>query len=195
MTPFEAVSDALLPWIIRIAGLLWLIGAFMLYRQIRMEMALDRMTSRIEEMAREMRADLPPEGEDQGAPEDTLEDTYGDIDAPVRPREKSEEEKASDAWIDRDDAARRGWIAGQAVVLAATAIAMILLHPFAAWLVALLVLGQGVYFIWREHTARHAPGAEAASHARPTASTVNAAWFSLVIATLVWSAAFRGLLT
>jgi ABC-type nickel/cobalt efflux system permease component RcnA len=190
VTPYEAFSDALLPWIIRIAGLLWLVGAFMLFRQIRVEMALDRMTSRIEEMAREMRADLPPEGEDQG--ED--EDTYGDLDAPVRPRKTTAEEKATDAWIDRDDAARRGWIAGQAVVLAATAIAMMIMHPFAAWLTALLVLGQGVYFIWREHTARHAPTAEAAAHARPTPATVNAAWFSLVIATLVWAAAFRGLL-
>jgi ABC-type nickel/cobalt efflux system permease component RcnA len=189
VTPYEAFSDALLPWIIRIAGLLWLVGAFMLFRQIRVEMALDRMTSRIEEMAREMRADLPPEG-DEG--ED--EDTYGDLDAPVRPRKTTAEEKATDAWIDRDDAARRGWIAGQAVVLAATAIAMMILHPFAAWLTALLVLGQGVYFIWREHTARHAPTAEAAAHARPTPATVNAAWFSLVIATLVWAAAFRGLL-
>lgn len=187
MAPYEALSDALLPWIIRIAGLLWLAGAFMLFRQIRMEMALDRMTSRIEEMAREMRANEPPVDEDA--------DTYGDIDAPVRPRERSEQEKAADAWIDRDDAARRGWIAGQAVVLAATAIAMIILHPFAAWLTALLVLGQGVYFIWREHTARRAPSADAAAHARPTRATVNAAWFSLVIATLVWAAAFRGLLT
>ncbi len=186
MTPYEALSDALLPWIIRIAGVLWLLGALMLFRQIRMEMALDRMTSRIAEMARDMRADDPPVNEDA--------DTYGDIDAPVRPREKSAEETAADAWIDRDDAARRGWIAGQAVVLAATAIAMILLHPFAAWLTALLVLGQGVYFIWREHTARRAPTAEAAAHARPTAQTVNAAWFSLVVATLVWAAAFRGLL-
>ena len=73
----------------------------------------------------------------------------------VRPRAIAGE--ATERWIDRDDAARRGWIAGQAVVLAATALAMMLLHPFAAWLVALLVLGQGVYFIWREHTARHAP--------------------------------------
>ena len=184
MAPYEAISDALLPWIIRIAGLLWLVGALMLFRQIRTEMALDRMTSRIEEMARDLAADPPPEDED----------TYGDIDAPVRPREKSEQEKAADAWIDRDDAARRGWIAGQAVVLAATAITMLILHPFAAWLTALLVLGQGVYFIWREFTARRAPTAEAAAHARPTAQTVNAAWFSLVVATLVWAAAFRGLL-
>ena len=188
MTPYEALSDALLPWIIRIAGLLWLLGALMLFRQIRMEMALDRMTSRIEEMSRQFQDDVP-------ADEDTPEaDTYGDIDAPVRRREKSAEENASDAWIDRDDAARRGWIAGQAVVLAATAIGMIFLHPFAAWLTALLVLGQGVYFIWREYTARRAPTAEAAAHARPTAQTVNAAWFSLVVATLVWAAAFRGLL-
>lgn len=186
MTPFEAVSDAILPWIIRIAGFLWLIGAFMLFRQIRMEMALDRMTSQLEDMARSVEADLPTD-----APS---EDTYGDIDAPVTPRAKSDEEKATDAWMDRDDAARRGWIAGQAVVLAITAITMVILHPFAAWMVALLVLGQGVYFIWREHTARRAPNAETAAHARPTASTVNAAWFSLVVATLVWAAAFRGLL-
>lgn len=186
MAPYEAFSDALLPWIIRLAGVLWLLGALMLFRQIRMEMALDNMTTRIEEMARDMRAHDPPVDEDT--------DTYGDIDAPVRPREKSEQEKASDAWIDRDDAARRGWIAGQAVVLGLTAITMIILHPFAAWLTALLVLGQGVYFIWREYTARRAPTVDAAAHARPTAQTVNAAWFSLVVATLVWAAAFRGLL-
>ena len=186
MTPFEAISDAILPWIIRIAGFLWLIGAFILFRQIRMEMALDRMTSQLEDMARSVEADLLPDA--------SSEDTYGDIDAPVTPRAKPDEEKATDAWMDRDDAARRGWIAGQAVVLAITAITMVVLHPFAAWMVALLVLGQGVYFIWREHTARRAPNAETAAHARPTASTVNAAWFSLVVATLVWAAAFRGLL-
>lgn len=185
MTPFEAISDAVLPWIIRIAGLLWLLGAVMLFRQIRMEMALDNMTAKLEQMTRDFAAD---------AAQPDPEDTYGDIDAPVIPRPRSEDEKRIDAWTDRDDAARRGWIAGQAVVLGITAIAMMLLHPFAAWLVALLVLGQGVYFIWREYTARHAPNAETATHARPSASTVNAGWFSLVIATLVWAAAFRGLL-
>ena len=49
----EAFSDGLLGWIIRIAGLFWLVGAFMLYRQIRMEMMLDRMTSRIKTRTRE----------------------------------------------------------------------------------------------------------------------------------------------
>ena len=178
---FETFSDAVLPWIIRIAGLFWLLGALMLFRQIRTEMALDNMTAKLEQMTRDFAADEP-------------EDTYSDIDAPVAPRQKTDAEKRIDAWTDRDDAARRGWIAGQAVVLGITAIAMILLHPFAAWLAALLVLGQGVYFIWREHTARHAPNAEAAKHARPSASTVNAGWFSLVVATLVWAAEFRGLL-
>lgn len=187
MTPLEAVSDAVLPWIIRIAGLLWLLGAWMLFRQIRMEMVLDRMTARVEEIARDLPADLADE-------EAAADDTYGDIDAPVTPREKSAEEKAIDAWMNRDDAARRGWIAGQAVVLGATAIAMILLHPLAAWLAAFLVFGQGAYFFWREHVARRAPSSEAAEHARPTASTVNAGWVSLAVATLVWIAAFRGLL-
>ena len=184
----EAFSDGLLGWIIRIAGLFWLFGAFMLYRQIRMEMMLDRMTSRIETMTRDMEAGGSPE---TGSAE---EDTYGDIDAPVQRKERTAEEQAIDRWTDRDDAARRGWIAAQSVVLGVTALSMILLHPLAAWLVALLVIGQGVYFIWREHTARHAPNAETAAHARPSASTVNAGWFSLVVATLVWAAAFRGVL-
>jgi Flp pilus assembly protein TadB len=171
----DAVANVVLPWIIRIAGLLWLIGAFALIRQIRMEMALDRMTTRVEEVARDF----------------AREETLAEDD---RPRVKSAAEKAAELWQSRDDAARRGWIAGQAVVLAATGIAMLLLHPAAAWLVALLVMGQGVYFIWREYTARRAPSVEAGAHARPSARTVNAGWFTLFIATLVWTAAFRGLL-
>ena len=79
-------------------------------------------------------------------------------------------------------------------MLGVTALAMILLHPTAAWLVALLVIGQGAYFFWREYTARHAPDAESADHARPTTSTVNAGWFSVIVACLVWAAAFRGVL-
>lgn len=171
MTPQDAVANAVLPWIIRIAGLLWLLGAFALLRQIRAEMAIDGMATRIEQMTRDFATDDPASG---------------------HPPAKSE--TATERWIARDDAARRGWIAGQAVVLAATGIAMVLMHPFAAWMAALLVLGQGVYFIWREYTARHAPDAEAAAHARPTRSTVNAGWFSLVVAMFVWMAAFRGLL-
>ena len=175
MTPLDAVANAVLPWIIRIAGLLWLLGAFALLRQIRTEMAIDGMTARIEQMARDFAED----------------ETF---DADDRPRVKGEAERAIDRWKDRDDAARRGWIAGQAVVLGATGIAMVLMHPFASWMAALLVLGQGVYFIWREFTARRAPSADAAAHARPTRSTVNAGWFSLVVAMFVWMAAFRGLL-
>jgi len=169
LTPLDAVANAVLPWIIRLAGLFWLLGAFALIRQIRMEMTLDRMTARIEDMARD----------------------FSDND---KPSLKSPAELSAERWQARDDAARRGWIAGQSVVLAATGIAMVLMHPFAAWLVALLVLGQGIYFIWREWTARHAPDAEAAAHARPTPATVNAGWVSLVVAMLVWTAAFRGLL-
>ncbi len=169
MTPLDAVANAVLPWIIRLAGLFWLIGAFALIRQIRMEMTLDRMTARIEDMARD----------------------FADND---KPSLKSATELPAERWQSRDDAARRGWIAGQSVVLAATGIAMVLMHPFAAWMAALLVLGQGVYFIWREYTARRAPDAEAAAHARPTRATVNAGWVSLVVAMLVWTAAFRGLL-
>lgn len=173
----EAVSDAILPWIIRIAGLFWLLGAFMLFRQIRVEMALDRMTSKLEDMARQLERDAIAAG-DPVAPAPT----------------KSEQDQAINRWIERDDTARRGWIAAQAVVLAATALAMMMLHPFAAWLAALLVLGQGAYFFWREWTARRAPDAESATHARPTRATVNAGWLSLLVAMLVWSAAFRGLL-
>ena len=175
----EAFSDGLLGWIIRIAGLFWLLGAFALLRQIRMEMALDRMTSKLEGIARDLERDAFSADDRDGQPS----------------KLKTPEEEAVDRWQDRDDAARRGWIAAQAVVLAATALAMMLLHPFAAWLVALLVLGQGFYFFWREWTARRAPNAEAAAHARPSRATVNAGWVSLAVAMLVWSAAFRGLLT
>ena len=182
----EAFSDGLLGWIIRIAGLMWLFGALMLFRQIRMEMALDGMTKRLETMSREFEA--------SGITDDVADGDYADMDRPNEPAPRTAEEQAVDRWMERDDAARRGWIAGQAVVLGATALAMMLLHPFAAWMVALLVLGQGAYFIWREHTARHAPNAECADHARPTASTVNAGWFSLVLGCLIWAAAFRGVL-
>jgi hypothetical protein len=163
---------------------LWLLGAFMLFRQIRMEMALDRMTSQLETMARDLEAEAADDG-------------FADIDAPPERRVKSAAEAAEaaeEAWIDRDDAARRGWIAGQAVLLTATSLAMLMMHAVAAWLVAGLVIGQGVYFFWRERTARRAPSAEAADHARPSKSTVNAGWVSLVVAMLVWAAAFRGLL-
>lgn len=187
MATLEAIINAGLPWIIRLAGLFWLIGAFALFRQIQAEMALDRMTAAISKAA---------DAREAGTPEDAADgdDGYGDIDAPVRRRERSEDEKAAERWIDRDDAARRGWIAGQAVVLMATAIAMILLLWVAAWMAALLVTGQGLYFFWREWTARRAPSAEAAKHARPSAATVNAGWVSLIVAMLVWMGAFRGLL-
>ncbi|MEY4782416.1 MAG: hypothetical protein RIR41_351 [Pseudomonadota bacterium] len=172
----EAFSDGLLGLIIRLAGLFWLLGAFALVRQIRMEMMLDRMTSQIEGMAEKVARDSA--------------EAEGDAREPTKPAD----ETAIERWKDRDDAARRGWIAGQAVVLIATALAMILLHPLAVWLVALLVTGQGLYFFWREWTARRAPNAEAARHARPTRATVNAGWASIVVAILVWSASFRGVL-
>lgn len=161
---FEDFSNGLLQWIIRGAGLMWLLGALALFRQIQAEMALDSMTAKLEKAARDLDANAPST------------------------------ETPEDRWINRDDAARRGWIAAQAVVLTATALSMLILHPFAAWMAALLVTGQGVYFFWREHTARHAPSPEAAEHARPSPSTVNAGWVSLAIALLVWLAAFRGLL-
>jgi hypothetical protein len=160
---FEAASDLLLEWLVRAAGLFWVVGALMLFRQIQVEMALDTMTARLERKARELNAE--PDQPDPVA-----------------------------AWIDRDDRLRRGWIAAQAVILAAAALAMLMLHPFASWMAAVLVLGQGVYFLWRESTARRAPTPEAAAHARPSQSTINAGWFSLGVALLVWLAAFRGLL-
>ena len=159
---FEQFSNGLLEWLIRLAGLFWLIGAFMLFRQIRTEMLLDRMAAKLEHMARDVNTETAPD--------------------PIR------------RWKDRDDAARRGWIAAQAVVLAVTSVSMLMLHRFSAWLAALLVLGQGVYFLWRERTARAAPDPQSATHARPSQSTVNAGWVSLAVAALVWLAAWRGLL-
>jgi hypothetical protein len=170
----ETIWDLVLGWVIRAAGLFWLIGSFMLFRQIRLEMALDRMSSKLGAITRDLEAEAASDG-------------HAGIDA-------SPEQQAVDLWTDRDDAARRGWIAGQAVVLAITGLAMLILHPLASGFVALLVLGQGIYFIWRETTARRAPTAEAARHARPSPSTINAGWVCLFVACLVWMAAFRGVL-
>jgi hypothetical protein len=173
----EQFINGLLEWLVRAAGAFWLVGSFMLFRQIRMEMAFDTMTASLEKTARDLERDAL---------------ARGDIETPLQL--KSPEQEATDRWTDRDDAARRGWIAAQAVVLAATSLAMILLHPFAAWMVALLVLGQGAYFFWREHRSRHAPTPQAAEHAKPSQSTINAGWVSLAVAMVVWIAAFRGLL-
>jgi hypothetical protein len=170
----DAIWDWVLGWLVRLAGLFWVFGGFMLLRQIRMEMALDRMTSDLERAVRE----IGPDARDEAPAGDAT----------------TSEQQAVDRWMDRDDAARRGWIAGQAVVLIVTGLAMMLLHPLASGFVALLVLGQGVYFIWRETTARRAPGAAAAAHARPSPATINAGWVSLIVGCLVWMAAFRGVL-
>jgi hypothetical protein len=164
---FEAASDLLLEWLVRAAGLFWAVGALMLFRQIQTEMALDNMTAKLERQTQELARELDAE--------------------PKQPDPVA-------AWLDRDDRLRRGWIAAQAVILAATALAMLMLHPFAVWMAAVLVLGQGVYFLWRESIARRAPTPDAAAHARPSPSTVNAGWFSLGVAVIVWLAAFRGLL-
>lgn len=194
MAPLDAIINAGLPWIIRLAGLFWLIGSFMLFRQIRSEMAIDAMTARISAAADAMEAEANSLDEAIGAAGGDSDDEFADMDAPVQRRPTSAAERAEEKWIDRDDAARRGWIAGQAVVLMATAVAMILLLVAATWMAALLVIGQGAYFFWREWTARRAPTAEAAAHARPSAATVNAGWVSLAVAMLVWTAAFRNLL-
>ena len=68
MSP-EAFSDGLLGWIIRIAGLFWLLGAFALLRQIRMEMTLDRLSAQIEGLARDA-----PEGDHGAQPQRTSEE-------------------------------------------------------------------------------------------------------------------------
>src|SRR5262245_48988938 len=102
----ETFSNQLLEWLVRLAGLFWLAGAFMLFRQIRTERLLDRMAAKLERATPETPTAAP--------------------DPATR-------------WKNRDDAACRGWIAGQAVVLAATSVSMLLLHPFSAWLAALLV--------------------------------------------------------
>jgi hypothetical protein len=192
LSPLDAIINASLPWIIRLAGLFWLIGAFALFRQIQAEMAIDAMTRRISVATDAMEAEIL--AVDAAVGEAGDDDGYGDIDAPVKRKPMSAAERAEERWIARDDAARRGWIAGQAVVLMATAVAMILLLVAAAWLAALLVIGQGLYFFWREWTARRAPTAKAAAHARPSAATVNAGWVSLAVAMLVWTAAFCDLL-
>ena len=191
MTIHDA-SDVLLGWIIRGIGLLWVGGTIALFVTLRRQAVLDGMISRIGDMTRDFEA--TPDAVDPAAASDTDDGGFMDMDRPMEPRERDPAREAEEAWIDRDDRRRRRLLAINGVVLGLCAVAMLMLHPFAVWLVALLVGGQGVYFIQRERAAREAPTADAAAGARPEQSTRNAGWFSLAAAGLVWLAAYRSLL-
>jgi hypothetical protein len=126
--------------------------------------------------------------------ESRLDNAIGDIERITRRHlsemgEQPEAPDPADAWADRDDRWRRRWLVVQGALLLATGLAMGLYHVSAAWLIAALIAAQGVYFLWRERSARTAPTIEAGEGAKPARSTVNAAWFSLFAGSLVWTAA------
>jgi hypothetical protein len=174
MTLFsEAAGDLVLAAFVRLVGALWVVGAIFLVRQLRAQSAMDRMMAQISAAADELRDELPEDDPDRPPPR-------GD--------------RAPDDWKDRDDRQRRVWLYTQAGLLMLTGGAMAFLHASAMWLSALLLGGQGVYFIWREWVRRRAPSPEAAEQAAPANSTVRAAWFSLAAASAVWIAGMRGLL-
>lgn len=191
MTIHDA-SDVLLEWIIRGVGLLWVGGTIALFVTLRRQAMLDSMIARISDMTRDSAALL--DGANPVATPDADDDGFLDMDRPMEPRVRDTAREAEEAWIDRDDRRRRRLLAINGVVLGLCALAMLMLHPFAVWLVALLVGGQGVYFIERELAARAAPTAEAAAGARLEQSTRNAGWFSLAAAGLVWLGEYRGVL-
>ena len=174
---FETVGDVVLAGLIRLIGVLWAVGALLIARRMWTDRRLDAMIGELGRVASELEAEAREGAADPGA---RGRAGFG----------KSETE----AWIDRDDRRRRAYMTSQAVVLLATGLSMALMHASAAWLAALLVGGQGVYFLWREAARRRAPTPEAAAEAAPERSTVNAAWTSLAAAGLVWIAGVRGLL-
>lgn len=169
----EAAGDLVLAAFVRLVGALWVIGSVLLVRQLRMQSAMDRMMDHIRAAGAQLREELPEDDPDR---------------PPQRVPDPGEE------WIDRDDRRRRIWMYSQSGLLALTGAAMAALHVWSMWLVALLLGGQGLYFMWREWMRRQAPTPEAAENAAPEHSTVNAAWFTLIAASAVWMAGLRGLL-
>lgn len=61
----EAASNELLGWIIRVVGLMWLIGAFVLVNSLRRDAMLDGMISKLDRIA----TDLAGEGKPKDAAE------------------------------------------------------------------------------------------------------------------------------
>lgn len=165
----EQIGAGLLSGLIRLAGALWVFGAVMIVRAIRVESTLDRSIQQIEAMTR----------------------AFEEGDAPPAPARSSEE----DAWLDADDRLRRIWMGSQAALLFTTGVAMVVMSRWAAWLIAILIACQGGYFFWREYQRRHAPTAEAAVHVAPERSTVNAAWVSVFVGIGVWIARAAGMLS
>jgi hypothetical protein len=179
----DGLGFALVGGVIRCVGALWVVGAILMFFRLRQETAIDGMLGKLTQMADAAEAEFgtPPEP-----------GPFENIDRPVKRKPKLPETIAEEAWIDRDDARKRFWLALQGLLLIATGLSMAALHPGAPWLAPVLVAAQGVYFTWREWTARRAPTKAAAANARPTASTVSAGWFSLMAAGLVWAASYAG---
>jgi hypothetical protein len=197
--PYAGLGGLLLEAAIRAIGALWFLGAIVLYARLRREAMMDGMLSKLSGMAREMEAEAATwQAEDEAADPPLDEDgepiVYQDIDAWTPPPPKTPQQLAAEAWEDRDDIARRRVLAVMGVLLMATGLSMAALHPACVWLAAAIVAAQGVYFIWREWTARRAPTPELAAITRPQRSTQAAGWFSLFAAGLVWLAAYAGLI-
>lgn len=167
--------DLALELAIRLVGALWVFGAIASLVMVWRWRRYSRMADRIEEMMKQV----------EPGPEDSGPDDRG---AKAQP---GADPRAA-AWMEKDAAARRRWIFVQSLLLAATGLAMAMFHPTSVWLIALLILGQGVYFGLRERAVRAAPTLEAAEEARPSRSTVNAGWFSLGVGALIWIAYGRG---
>ncbi len=175
---FAVTAQAVLGWLVRGVGAMWLVGSVALLASLRREAQIDRMIAGIDKAASDLTDAIDAASEDDDPPA-------------VR---RSPEQQAARDWEDRDDRSRRRWLALQSVLLAVTGLSMLFLHLSSAALVAALVAAQGFYFLWRERTAKSAPTADLAREARPKRDTVNAGWFSLGVATLVWAAAIQGLL-
>lgn len=143
--------------ILRIVGVLWIVGGGFLLHQLWLNSRLDPMIETLDRMAREMGAP------DSGKPLDI-------------------------------DNGRERWMAAGAVILILAGLAMGLGHRASIVLLAALIVQQLLYFLRQRRRELRASPAEAFAE-RPSRETVNAFFFSLIIAVLAAWLYWRGALS
>jgi hypothetical protein len=143
--------------LLRIVGVLWIVGGGFLLHQLWLNSRLDPMIEKLDRMAREMGAP------DSGKPLDI-------------------------------DNGRERWMAAGAVILILAGIAMGLGHRTSVLLLAAAIIHQMLYFI-RQRRRELRSSVEDAPDERPSRQTINAFFFSLIVAVLAGWLYWRGALS
>lgn len=140
---------------LRSVGLLWIVGALFLLRQLWASRKLDTMIETLDRMAQEMGSAAKP--------------------------------------LDVDNNRER-WLAAGGVVMLAAGVAMGLAHRLAVPLLAALIVQQLLYFLRQRRRELRAADQSDAVLERPSRQTVNAFFFSLIMAVLAAWLYWRGAL-